>query len=69
MSEMAAVLGIFILASVFEIRRLVKSKDRKELAIYLAIMACAVSLGVFLMLSSSYSSFVKTLFNMFNRKN
>jgi Na+/melibiose symporter-like transporter len=65
---MIAVLGILLLASVFEIRRLVKMKEKKELIVYLAVLACAVSLGTFLMLSSDYKSFAKSLLDLLKIK-
>jgi Na+/melibiose symporter-like transporter len=65
---MIAVLGILLLASVFEIRRLVKMKEKKELIVYLAVLACAVSLGTFLMLSPDYKSFAKSLLDLLKIK-
>jgi Na+/melibiose symporter-like transporter len=65
---MIAVLGILLLASVFEIRRLVKMKEKKELIVYLAVLACAVSLGTFLMLSPDYKSFAKSLLELLKIK-
>lgn len=62
---MLIVLGIFIIASVFEVIHLIRRKEKKEAAVYLCIAAAALALSVYLALTSVFTSFAATVFRLF----
>lgn len=62
---MLAALGIFAVVSVLELRSIVKHKDKKQAALYAAVAAAAVALGIFLLLASEYKSFAKIMTDLF----
>lgn len=63
---MLIILCIFILLSFFEIRSLFKRKEKTEAVLFIIIGAAAISLGVFLMLVTDYTSFAKVMLDLFN---
>ncbi len=62
---MAVALVIFIVIAVFEARKLIKDKTKKETVLYIAIAALAVALGVYLLLVPGFTSFSKAVLDFF----
>ena len=58
-------LGIYIIASFFEVRYLIKHKEKKEAAIYLCIVAAALALFVYLALNPIFTSFSTLMLRLF----
>ena len=63
---MLLVLCIFFIVSFFEIRHLLKIKEKKETLLYVVFSAAAVFVAVFLMLTPDYNSFADIMFKLFN---
>lgn len=63
---MLIILCILLIASFFEVKHLLKIKEKKEAFIYIALTAAAVLLAFFLILTPDYTSFAKIIFNLFN---
>lgn len=66
---MQIVMGIFIIASVLELRSLFRQKERKEAVIYLCMLAMSVVILVYLMLTPkfySFSRFMNELFGVYS---
>ncbi len=57
--------GIYIVASIFELRYLFKQGEKKEAAIYLFIVAMAMGLGVYLALTPIFYSFARMINDLF----
>lgn len=62
---MLIMLCAFILISFFEVRNLLKKKEKNEAALFVIIGGLAVLLGVFLLLNPDYTSFARMMLNLF----
>ena len=62
---MLIVFGIFLIASVFEVKYLIKQNEKKEAAIYLCIVAAALAIGIYLALNPIFTSFATLMLRMF----
>lgn len=61
---MLLILGAFIIISIFELRYLYKTKEKKEASIYIIISVITVGLAVFLMLVPDYKTLSKLLLSL-----
>ena len=62
---MVIALGIFIIASVLEVRYLFRQKQKKEAVIHLCILAAALGISVYLMLTPKFYSFARMVTELF----
>jgi hypothetical protein len=51
----------FLIISIFELKCLFKTKEKKEAIIYIIISGAAVALAIFMMLVPDYKSFSKLI--------
>ena len=62
---MAIALGIFLIASVLEVLYLFRHQQKKEAVIYLCIVALALGISVYLMLTPKFYSFARMMNELF----
>ena len=60
--------GIFLIASVFELRLLFRQNEKKEAIIYLCITALTIGLSIYLMLTPQFYSFAKMINSLFGTR-
>ncbi len=62
---MLIALGILAIASVFEVRHLIKAGEKKEAVIYLCIIAMTLALSTYLALTPLFYSFARMMETLF----
>lgn len=63
---MLIILVILLAISFFELRSLIKAKEKKEAALYIILTLFAAALGVFMMLVPDFESFSRMILHLFN---
>ncbi len=63
---MLIVLIILLAVSFFELRSLIKAKEKKEAVLYIALAIFAAAVGVFMMLIPDFMSFSRMILKLFD---